>query len=322
MGTEAGTSIVVIGDINADLSFSLRALPREGDDIAAEGLRWNSGGAGLNSAIAYARLGARARLVGRVGSDPAAEVALRAARRAGVDLAHVQTDGTVATGLCGVLVTPGGQRSFVSYRGANVYCDPAAVTAGLLESCVLLSICGHALLEGPQRAATLRALELAEAVGIPVALDLCLPTIRAAGRLLLDLAPRIWLLTMNEDELRSLLPDMSLAQALAQLRERGTYHLAIKRGAQGCSVMEGRQRLDVLPPAVAVLDTTGCGDAFAAGYAWALLHGAALPACAALGNLMGALTATRAGAADALPTRSELAARLDYRLHYLLAPLG
>lgn len=316
------TTITVIGDINVDLSFALPAFPREGDDTPATALRWGSGGAGLNMAVALAQLGAHARLVGRVGNDPAASVALHTAQQTGVDLSLLQADPELATGLCGVMVSPGGQRSFLSFRGANVRCSADAINRSSLAGSRLLIISGYALLDDPQRAAALYALDLAAAAEIPCALDLCLPLIRSAGDLITRLIPQLWLLTLNEDELDALLPEHSVQQALDLLIATGLQVLAIKRGVRGCSAASRIARIDLLPPPVYAIDTNGCGDAFTAGFAWALLHGCDLFTCATLGNLIGALTAARPGAADAIPTHEEIYSQVDKQTYPLLMPRG
>jgi sugar/nucleoside kinase (ribokinase family) len=111
---------LVVGDTNADLCASLECFPFEGDDTAITALGFHSGGTAANVAVAYARLGGSARLLSRVGNDSAVEVALRAAVESGVDLAFLQRDATLATGLCLAAISPNSERTFFSYRGANV----------------------------------------------------------------------------------------------------------------------------------------------------------------------------------------------------------
>lgn len=312
-------NIVVLGDINADMTLMLPTYPAEGDDSTVQAIHWGSGGAALNVATTFAILGGRVRLLGRIGSDPAASVALRAAHVAGVDVSLVQQDAHIATGLCSAVVSASGQRTFFSFRGANVFFDPTAITPDVLDGVDLLYVNAHALLEGPQQTAALQAINIAVTQHIPIALDLGAPPARHCRAVILELLPHLWLLCMNEHELHLLLPDQRDSLAFEALQECGAAYVALKRGAQGCLLMSNDQRFTSLPPPVAVVDTNGCGDAFAAGCAWALLHHTHLYECAALANWLGALTATRCGSADALPTRTELAQRLDPALKYLLA---
>src|SRR5262245_26866929 len=108
-------NILVLGDINADLAGMLAYYADEGDDSQLDALTWCSGGSAANTATALALLGDSVGLIGRVGSDPAAEIALRAARSAGVALDLVQYDPLTATGLCLAAVSPSGQRTFFSF---------------------------------------------------------------------------------------------------------------------------------------------------------------------------------------------------------------
>ncbi len=303
-------TILVVGDANADLSAALRRFPAEGDDAPIAMLGWGSGGSAANVATALALIGAQARLLARTGRDPAADVALRVAHGAGVDLGLIQRDDGLATGLCFAAISPGGERTFFSFRGANVQLElPGG--ADPLEGAGWLHIAGHALLEGPQRATALALAAEARRRGTPISLDLCLPLLRAQPAEVLDLLPDLRLLFANELELAALAPSAEPAWLL----DRGARLVALKLGPRGSVIVAAGLRHAAPAFAVDALDTNGCGDAFVAGFLHAHQRGAAPEDCAALANAMGALAATRPGAAEALPDRAQLrsflAARLD-----------
>jgi len=303
--------VLVLGDLNLDLTWSLPRLPALGDDCPADAVWWGAGGGGLNAALAFALLGAQVELVGRVGRDPAAERLLTTATAAGIGLSAVQRDDEAPTGLCSVVVTPDGERTFFAHRGANLRLDAAALVPELLDGVDLLYLSSHALIEGAQRAATLRMVGFAAEASCPVALDLGLPTARRCPELVLELLERTWLLSLNRAELAALLPQQSEAERLQRLAAAGATWVALKMGADGCLLQGPATTLRQRAPAVSVCDTTGCGDAFAAGLAWALAAGAEPALAATLANLLGALTATRPGAGDGLPPRAEVEAALD-----------
>ena len=315
-------TILVLGDANADLSVAIPRFPAEGDDSQITALGWGSGGGATNVAAALALLGAPVRLLARIGRDPAAEIALRVARAAGADLAAVQIDEALATGLCFAAVSPGGERTFFSYRGANVNFEFDPDQAGQLEGARWLHISGYSLLEGRQRTATLALIDAAGARDIPISLDVCLPQLRAWRDETIALLPRLRVLFTNAPELAVLTAQsakredasdqLSAIEALAVelLLHQGVGTVAVKLGSRGCLIASTGTHHHAPAFAVDTVDTNGCGDAFVAGYLFAHLRGASVEHCATLANAIGALKATRLGAAEALPDRAMLRAFL------------
>jgi sugar/nucleoside kinase (ribokinase family) len=233
-------------------------------------------------------------------------------------------DDALATGLCFAAVSPGGERTFFSYRGANVSYEFGPTQSGQLDGARWLHISGYALLEGRQRAATLALIDTASARDIPISLDLCLPQLRAWRDQTIALLPRLQILFANQPELVALsgsaqpedapdAPGHAGVLAVEPLLQQGVGTVAVKLGPRGCLIASSSTRHRAPAFAVDAIDTNGCGDAFVAGFLFAHLSGAAVEHCATLANAIGALQATRLGAAETLPARAALRAFLEER---------
>ncbi|MBK9259029.1 MAG: carbohydrate kinase family protein [Polyangiaceae bacterium] len=309
---------LIVGDANADLSASLEFFPHEGDDAAITALAFQSGGTAANVAVAYARLGGASRLVTRVGEDPAAEVALRAAKRAGVDLSFVQRDADVTTGLCFAAISPSGERTFFSHRGANVALGLPDVDR-VFQDAHALHVSGHALLDGEQRSTALELIDAAIQRQLPVSVDLCLPLVRKRVTEIMKLAPRLSVIFANAHELSLLGSSLGFTgnesevidSALAALAHAGAPLVVAKLGALGSRIAKGSSRFDIPPWPVTAIDTTGAGDGFVAAFLFVFLREGSVETAARVANVVGALVASRSGAAEASPTHEEVCAVLE-----------
>jgi sugar/nucleoside kinase (ribokinase family) len=254
--------VVVVGDVATDVVAVLSGEPAPGSDRPAT-IRSRGGGAGANVAAHLARLGARVTLVGCIGDDaPGAGLAAEL-RATGVDLA-LRTVAGVATGTIVSLVEPGGQRSMLADRGANLALRPDDVPAPVPGGHLHLS--GYTLLDDGPRAAGLAALEAAVAAGCTVSLDPAStgPLTRyGVDRWLADTAGATLLLP-NADEARLLTGCTDVTEAARTLagRHRG---VAVSLGADGALWASGDVLVHRPAHPTDVVDTTGAGDAFAAG---------------------------------------------------------
>ena len=248
--------LCALGDLLLDVIVRLDEPLRPGTDAAAQ-TRTSSGGQAANVAAWAASLGAEARFVGKRGDDPAASLAVSELTRLGVEMF-----GPVVPGRNGIVVSivgENGERSMASDRGVAPSLSAEELEPVWFEGATHLHLSGYSLMSSPIDGAAARAASLVREDGGSVSVDLASTRVIerfGAQRLrqsLAALAPDV--LFANEGEAAAVgieaLPDATWA---------------IKRGAAGCAIVDGskRQELPALP--TTVVDTTGAGDAFAAGY--------------------------------------------------------
>ena len=229
------------------------------------------GGSAASTARGLAQLGVRTTLVCAVGRDPEGRALVAALERAGVHVRATRVAGE-RTGRIGVLVAPGGERSFVADRGAadRVTPDDLRPTDFRVD---LLHIPAYSLLGEPLGRAGVRAIELARAAGALVSLDLASVGPLLAGgrpeatRLVRDAAPDVLFATRSEAEA------FTGRRGIASLRELAAIAV-IKQGRAGATVLAGSRSaplaFDIATTPLPAPDTTGAGDAFDAGFlhAW------------------------------------------------------
>lgn len=256
------------------------------------------GGSAANSAVVAARMGAKTAYLGKVAADKAGEDFTADMARQGIAFPSVPLagDGTIPTARCIVLITPDGQRTMFTYLGACVEFTPQDVVADVVADSAITYLEGY-LFDRPQaQEAFYQAAKLAHEAGRKVSLTLsdsfCIQRHQAAFRSFV--AESVDILFANEAEILALYETEDFDAALKALS--GDVALGVvTRGEKGAVVQAGGTRHDVPTEPVKVVDTTGAGDAFAAGFLAGYSRKHSLVDCAALGNRVAGHVITRLG---------------------------
>lgn len=290
-----GGRVVCLGDVMLDIAAVLPAPLALGSDTPAP-IRFSHGGSAANTAAWLAALGVPCVFAGRVGDDPFGRDAVATLSSHGV-IPRVSIDPVTATGVCLVLIGPDGERTMVPSAGANATLAAADLGADLLSAADHLHLSGYALLTEGSRAAGLFALRQAGAVGASVSVDAASAgPIRTVGpERFLGWIPAGALLLANADELAALTGTDDLAAGVAALVARGL-DVVVKRGGQGSLLATAAGTWHCPAEPAEVLDSTGAGDAFAAGLLAARWGGAELVEALSQANRLGAMAVGKLGA--------------------------
>ena len=256
-----------------------------------------SGGSAANTCAAAAGLGARVAYLGRVAEDQLGAVFRHDIAAAGVHFPTAPLVGGAPTARSMILVTPDGQRTMNTYLGACVAFGVPQVDEVAVADAAVTYMEGYLYDEPAAQAAFRHAAAVAHGAGRKVSLTLsdsfCVDRHRAA---FLDLVRgHIDILFANESEICALYECNDLADAIA--RVRGEVALAaITRAGDGSIVVRGAETVEVAAEPTQLVDSTGAGDVYAAGFLAALTAGHDLAACGRLGSIAAAEIISHYGA--------------------------
>jgi len=325
--TERNYDLICLGRLAVDLYAQQPGARLEDASSFAKYL----GGSSANAAFGAARLGLRTAMISRVGDDHMGRFLRETLAREGCDVSHVAVDPERPTALVLLGIKDRDTFPLIFYRDncADMAIDEADIDEAFIASSGALAITGTHFSTPRVHAASLRALELARRHGVRTVLDIDYRPVlwgltgRGDGetRFIADqgvtahlqaVLPRFDLIVGTEEEFHIAGGSRDLADALRAVRALTDATLLVKRGALGCSVIEGAvpERLDEMPAyqgaRVEVLNVLGAGDAFLAGFMRGWLRNEDIERCCAYANACGAMVVSRHGCAPAMPSQAEL----------------
>jgi adenosine kinase len=258
-----------------------------------------SGGSAANTIVGVASLGARAAFIGKVRDDELGRIFAHDIRKAGVAFSTPPASGGPSTARCYVLVTPDGERTMNTFLGAAQDLHPNDIDADAIAGAQIIYLEGYLWDPPHAKEAFLKAAKIAHDAERDVALTLsdafCVDRYRAE---FLDLirSGTVDLVFANESELRSLYETADFDTAFNALRNDARLAV-ITRSEKGCLVVT-REETDAIPasPIERIVDATGAGDLFAAGFLVGLSRGADNRTAARLGALAAAEVIQHVGA--------------------------
>lgn len=257
-----------------------------------------SGGSAANTIVGVAALGGSARYIGKVRNDQLGAVFAHDIQATGVKYDMPAATSGPSTGCCLVVVTPDAQRTMNTYLGASVHLDEADVDVEAIRSAKVLYLEGY-LFDPPEAQDAFRlAAREANSAGRTVALTLsdgfCVDRHRDAFSDMVE--NHVDLLFANEDEILSLYQTDSFDEAANRVRRHGATAV-LTRSEKGSVIVTENELIEVpVQPVEDLVDTTGAGDLYAAGFLYGFSRELDLSLCGALGSMAAAEVISHVGA--------------------------
>jgi len=292
--------VLVLGSINIDFVSFVSRYPHPGETLVSNDFGIFQGGKGANQAIALARLDVPTLMLGKVGKDVLGDFALSSLKENGVDTTGISKSQKSSTGSASIWVNAQGQNSIVIYPGANGEVDEDFI----IQHEKLFDDASWLLtqFEVPLKSILL-TLKLAKKHGLKTVMDPA-PVKKISND---DIWGLVDYLLPNEIELKELTHTENILKAIHILKSRGVKEVIVKLGKYGAGY-EDKGTFNLFPavPVEQVVDTTGAGDCFIAGFLYEMLQQEDIAQAIQVANLTASYSIQKKGAAISFPNKSEI----------------
>ena len=296
------SDITVLGIFVADISFSGNKLPTTGETILGDSYNIGPGGKGCNQAIAISRLGGNVNFISKLGNDDYGKLAIDKLKKENIDISNIIISNEHKTGVAGIHVDRNtGKNAITVVRGAPSSLTVKEIDTKLIkQSKIFLT-----QLEIPIEV-TLHCLKAAKESGI---INILNPA--PARKLSSDFFKLIDYFTPNETEAEfftgiKINNENDAKVSAKKLTDMGIKKVIITLGEKGLFYSDGKEEIYLKASADKAVDTTGAGDAFNGGFAFALLKGKKIKECLEIANKVAGFSTTKLGAGDSMPTLKDI----------------
>ena len=288
----------------------VETIPDGQGAAVVEQIRFSPAGTAAGTSVTLAKLGATVRTAGAVGADPIGDLLLTMLAGHGIDTSLVVRRDEVQTSASVLPIRPDGSRPAFHVPGANLAYGPDDAPAGEIAQATHLHLGGPELMGGENAA---KILSSARTAGVVTSADLLVPGDPGIAEWIAPALPHLDYLLPNDEQILGLTGADTIEDGARALIERGVGCVVVTREAKGALVITADEVIAVPAFAVEVVDTTGCGDAFSAGFLRGIGLGRPLRDAAVLGCAAAALVAQGLGsdhgefdlaAADAFATQT------------------
>jgi len=291
------SSAIGFGALNLDKIYRVDKIPGKDEEGFVRDLQISPGGSAANTIVGLSRLGINTAYIGKVGDDAEGRILLEDLKREGVETrAVIKAKGRSGTAM--ILVDDAGNRAILVDPGVNDTIRYEEIDLGFAKKFKLLHLTSFICKNGLDSLnSQKRIVEEFEVVSF----DPGMPYAERGLKEMLPILKRTTIFLPNKAEIERLF-GMDYRESAEKCLDLGIEIVAVKLGSKGCWIKTKEKELALKPFSVEVVDTTGAGDAFNAGFLYGYLKGKGIEECGKMGNYVASQCIQKIGARSGLPS--------------------